>query len=175
MGFNDWIQIEPAPMALDARLTEIDKEAKEKLASEIQARVRGRVDPGIDLKDARRAQRIRVVENGGSIVIDEHDQDAVLRGGMAPQQDISQASAGGVASLFTMGTGVPEVDRAPDGTRRLAFRTVNESELFAAQEQKEQDRSVQETVTETLRMGIVDAVEDAVATVERRYPEDKFK
>jgi hypothetical protein len=175
MGFNDWIRIDPAPMALDARLSEIDTEAKEKLASEIQTRIRGRVDPGIDLKSARRAQRVRAMEKGGSIVIDEHDQDAVLRGGMAPQRDISQARAGSVADLFTMGTGVPQVEEAPDGTRRMVFRTIDENQLFAAQEQKEQDRAVQETVTETLRMGIVDAVEEAAAAVERRYPEDKFK
>lgn len=175
MGFNDWINFEPAPMALDQRLEEIDTEAKTTLAAEIQNRVRGRVDPGIDLKSAQKAQKIRVREAGGSIVIDEEDQDAVLRGGLAPQRDISEARAGGMADLFTMSSGVPEASRAPDGSNRLVFRSVASEDLFAHQEQDEQNRVIEETVTETIRMGIVEAVEKATSEVERRYPEDKLK
>lgn len=172
MGFNDWIRITPAPMALDARLDEIDNEAKSSLARDIQTRLRGRIDPGIDLSSARRAQTVRVTAKGGSLVIDEQDQGSVLRGGM-PQRDISKVSASGIADLFTMSSGVPEVERDPDGSNRLVFRTISADRLFAEQEQGEQNRVVQETVTETLRMGIVDSYETAVSEVERRYPEDR--
>lgn len=175
MGFNDWIRFEPAPMALDQRVQEIDQEAKSILAEEIQTRVRGRVDPGIDLKSARRAQKIRVRAANGEIIIDEEDQDAVLRGGMAPQRDISETRAGGVADLFTMSSGVPESVRAPDGSNKLVFRSISAEQLFAQQGQDEQNRVVQETVTETVRMGIVDAVEKATSEAEKRYPEDKLK
>jgi hypothetical protein len=176
MGFNDWIKFDSAPMALDHRLSEIDEEAKTGLAAEIQTRVRGRIDPGIDLKSARRAQKVRVKAEGGNIVIDEMDQDAVLRQqGNQPQRDISEARAGGVADLFTMSSGVPEAVRAPDGSNRMVFRSVHAEQLFGQQEQDEQNRVVEQTVTETVRAGIVNAFEKATGEVERRYPEDKLK
>lgn len=175
MGFNDWIHVDSSPMALDQRSTEIDQEAKTTLANQIQSRVRGRVDPGIDLKSARRAQKIRVQAKDGSIVIDEEDQSAVLSGGTAPQRDISETRAGGIADLFSMSSGVPEVTRAPDGSNRMVFREIAAEQLFAQQGQDEQNRVVEETVTETVRMGIVGAFDDATKKVEQRYPEDKIK
>lgn len=174
MGFNDSIYIDPAPMALDQRSEEIDQEAKSSLANQIQSRVRGRVDPGIDLKSARRAQKIRVKENDGNIIIDEEDQSSVLNGGAAPQRDISETRAGGIADLFSMSSGVPEIARAPDGSNRMVFREIAAEQLFAQQGQDEQDRVVEETVTETVRMGIVSAFDDATKKVEQRYPEDKI-
>lgn len=175
MGFNDWINIESSPMALDNRLSEIDEEAKNVLAGEIQTRVRGRVDPGIDLKSARRAQKIRAQASGGQIIIDEEDQAAVLRGGSAPQRDISEARAGGMADLFTMSSGVPDMARAQDGSNQMVFRTIAAKDLFAKQEQDEQNRVVQNTVTDTIRSGIVDAFDEATKKIEQRYPEDKLR
>jgi len=52
---------------------------------------------------------------------------------------------------------------------------VAAEDLFNIQKQNEQNRMVEETVTETLRMGIVDAFEDAATEVDRRHPEDKLK
>ena len=175
MGFNDWIRIDPAPMALDARLNDIDEEAKADLAAQIQTNLRGRIDPGIDLKSARRAQAVRATAKGGQIIIDEHDQDSVLRGGMEPQRDISQAQAGGAADLFTMSSGVPQIETRADGTRRMVFRTIAAKDVFAQQAKKEQDRTVENTVTETVRNGVVDAFQDAAKNLDRQHPEEKIK
>lgn len=175
MGFNDWIRIDPAPMALDARLNDIDEEAKADLAAQIQTRLRGRIDPGIDLKSARRAQSVRATAKGGQIIIDEHDQASVLRGGMEPQRDISQVKAGGAADLFQMSSGIPQIELGHDGARRMVFRTIAAEDVFAKQEQKEQERTVEQTVTETVRDELVNSFQDAAKNLERQHPEDKIK
>jgi hypothetical protein len=56
----------------------------------------------------------------------------------------------------------------------MVFRTIDASKMFGQQEQDEQDRVVEQTVTETVRAGIVDSYEEATHLVEQRYPEDKF-
>lgn len=174
MGFGDLIYITPAPMAIDRRQAEVEELAKIELAGDIQTRLRGRIDPGIDLMSARRAQSVRVAARGGSIVIDENDQAAVLRGGARPQQPRVRPQAEGIEDLFTASSGVPAATRGPDGSTRLVFRTISAGALFGQQRQVEQDGMVEATVTEALHAGIVDAFENATSEVERRYPEDKI-
>jgi len=174
IDLQNLIQIEEKETG-PSRLSEVDEDAKNRLAEMVQQRLRGKIDPGIDLKSAKRSQGVRVTAKGSRLVIDEKDQAAVLRGGMQPQRDISESRAGGMADLFTMSSGVPQAVRNPDGTTTLAFRSVAAEDLFNIQKQNEQNRMVEETVTETLRMGIVDAFEDAATEVDRRHPEDKLK
>lgn len=173
MGFSDMIYIDPAPSALDRHAEEVEQRAKAKLAAGIQARLRANVNPGIDLSSARRAQSIRVAERGGSIVIDESDQAAVLSGGAPRRQSRVQPQAEGIESLFKPSSGVPVAKREPDGSTRLVFRTISAGQLFGQQRQFEQDRMVEATVTETLRMGLVDAFEAAGSEIESMYPEDE--
>lgn len=172
MGFNDWIYVEPVPMAHEGREEEIDLLMKERLATDIQRNLRGRVDPGVDLKSALQAQSVRVRSSGGQIIIDEHDQAAVLTGG---QSNIPGAPASqGIESLFKLGTGIPTIETGAGGERRLAFRTVDAKKMFTEMAEAGRDTMVEGTVEESLRMNMVDAFEESFDTVRRRYPsEDK--
>lgn len=170
MGLNDWIYVTPVAAGAETRSDEIDQLAKTKLSEAIQSKVRARVDPGIDLRSAGRAQAVRSYASDGRIVIDEQDQGEVLTGSTKEPTPPGTAEADSVEDLYSMSSGIPEVIADPDGTSRISFRTIRASALFG-EKQIEQDESVQGIVTETLQMGIVDAVEEATADVLRRFPE----
>jgi hypothetical protein len=162
MKFNDWINIAPVSMATDAHLEEVDQDMKGELASQIQDRVRNQIDPGIDLRSARRVHSVRSVAEGGRIVISERKDVG------APQD--GEAKQGGIEDLFTISSGIPKVMG-----NQLVFNSIKESELFVHKTQEDQDLSVEHVVTETIRMGLVDAHTKAVQDVENRYPQEKVK
>lgn len=164
MGFNDWIYIEPAPMNGVDRFEDVDAEAKRTLASAIEQRIKTRVDPGVDLNAAQRAQSITARQEDGQIVIDEDDRAGVLRGSPSVSKPSSRTD---LDDLFQMSSGVPTVGQDAAGNRKLIFRAVDESKLFNLGT-SEQDETVEVAVTDALRMGIVDAFEGAVTTVNRR-------
>ena len=171
MGFNDWFIFESVPMAAEARFDEVDALAKDELAEKIQSRLRTQVDPGLDIKAAGRAQRIRVRSEKGQIIIDENDQLAVLTGGMSGRkQEEQKQKRSTLLSLFEPSDGVPIPVVGPDGRREFAFRVVKEEQLFKTASDA-RDQMAEEIVTETLQGGIVDAYERAIKTVNDRYPE----
>ena len=71
-----------------------------------------------------------------------------------------------------MSSGIPTVETMDDGRRGLAYRKIS-IETLLGQQRKQQDDTVERTVTDTLQLGMVDAVEDAVTEVERQYPAEK--
>lgn len=172
MGFNSWIYAEPAGPGAETHGEEIDSLAKAKLASEIQTKVRARIDPGIDLRNASRAQAVRSYADEGNIVIDEKDQAELITGEAedAGPAGTSTTEASTMDDLYSLGSGIPEIIADPDGTTRISFRTIKASSLFGDR-QADQDDTVQSIVTDTLQMGIVDAIDEATSDVNRRYPE----
>jgi len=161
VGFNDWINITPASMASDARMVEVDKAAKNELAEQIQTKVRNQINPGIDIRSAKKVHSVRASEEGGRIVITDKP---------GPMDAPKDSGPGGIEDLFSMGSGIPQVRQG-----KMEFRTIQDDQLWTRQSQDEQDQSVRQTVTDTVRMGIVDAHTKAVKDVENRYPQEKNK
>ena len=164
MGFNDWIQFDPAPMAALENEEEVSELAMGTLAKEVQQRLRSTLDPGINLQSAVRAQSVRVTAEGDQLVIDQEDQADVLGG--APkeaEEEGSDLEVTNVEQLFEMGSGVPKVVNG-----KLTYRTVSTETLFGDQKRQEQERVVEQTTVDVLRTGLVDAYEDAIGTITRR-------
>lgn len=176
-GFNDWIHIQPTPMGIDSYPEELDRRVQVKLAEQIGTRLRTRLDPGIDPKAANRAQAVRSRVDGNRIVIDSRDQlDAVTRAG---DNDDSGSDGRGldvedIDDLFNLSSGVPQIDTDPDGNERLVFRRVSSMEKLGLPED-EQDRIVDQAVTEVLQGGIVEAFEEASQGVEDEHPAERVK
>jgi len=158
-GFNDWINITPAPMAADVKAVEVDKATRAELAVQIQSRVRNQMDPGVDLRGSRKVHAVRAVEEAGRIVISD-------QGAPSSSDDDGE---GGIEDLFKMGSGIPEIAGG-----RMTFRTIKDEQLWTRKSQDEQDQSVRQAITDTLRMGLVDANTKAVKDVENRYPQEKY-
>lgn len=171
MGFNDWINIEPVSAGPEQRFEEIDSIAKDKLAEQVEGRLKGRIHQGLDTEASRRSQSIRSFADGGRIVIDYKDRGDALTG-EAKEKKGNRSSPKGLQDLFEPSSGVPEVVTGPDGQTSLAYRTIDYDKLFSEQYQNEQDQAVERTVTETLRMGMVESMEDATDEVKQKHPED---
>jgi hypothetical protein len=160
VGFNDWIYASPAPTAIDGRQEEVEERVRSKLAAQIQERLRTRLDPGIDLRSAKRAQAVRSVADGNRIVITGDDEDA---------KETSSIEANSVDDLFKLSSGVPEVYTDEFGTTQMVFRSIKMSSLLEVT-QDDQDKTVDQIVTDVLQLGMVDAIEDAMKDVESTYP-----
>jgi hypothetical protein len=171
MGFNDWIYIEPVRSATDGREEEVDLLMKESLSRDIQVGLRGRVDPGTNTRAAIKAQSVRVRADGGQIIIDEHDRSGMLKEEPGPSPEDTEEQ--GIESLFKMGTGVPKIATMADGSRRLAFREIDSSKLFRQMAEADKDEMVEGEVKDTLQTNMVDAFDEAVGEVTRRYPVEK--
>lgn len=169
MGFNDWIKVDPAPLSALDRFDEVDAAARERLAKDLQTRLRSTIDPGVNLKSAMRAQAVRVASEGDRLVIDSHDQAEVL-GASADMVDDDQDDneVTNVEQLFELGSGVPTV---VDG--KLTYRTISPEALFGNLKSADTSRVVEQTTTETLRMGIADAFDEASRDVSNRNPGDR--
>lgn len=166
MGFNDWFYVDPTPSTAESRLDEVESGALRRLAEELQPVIRNHVDPGVDVKDAARAQAVRVRAEEGQIIIDEDDHAAVLTGGH--QFDKPARKDSSVMDLFAPSTGYPSVT-GRGGKVHLSFREIDEKDVFRVSEEEEVD-AIHRTVTDKLRMGLVDAIEGAITEVKRRYP-----
>jgi hypothetical protein len=162
VGFNDWIQFEPAQMAALDNEGEVEQVAMDTLAKELQMRLRTTIDPGINLRSAVRAQSIRVSAEGDRLVIDQEDQADILG-------DASEEKAGGdndvtnVEQLFEMGSGVPTIVNG-----RLTYRTVTAEALFGDQKKLDQERVVEQAAADVIRNRTVDAFDEAMGTVARK-------
>ena len=172
-NFGDMIQIVPAEDVRIKYRDEVTELARERLARDVQQRLRGRVDFGVGVNAARRAQAIRVTAKGNRLVIDESDQGAVLGAAGDQVAETDPTLANNVDDLFEPSSGVPRMHTGADGKPRMVFRTITADQIFAGQEQKETDATVEQTVTETVRAGIVDAYDDALQQVARKHPEEQ--
>jgi hypothetical protein len=155
------------------RRDEVTENARQRLARDVQLRLRGRVDFGLEPRAAQRAQAIRVTSEGNRLVIDESDQAAVLGAAAGTLRESDPSAVANMDELFKQGSGVPRMSTGKDGKPRLVFRSIAARDLFEGQRQRETDSSVEQTVTDTLRTGIVDAYEGAFAEVERLHPGDE--
>lgn len=166
MGFNDFITFEPAPMSAFDKLEEVDTLAREKVAMRMQEGLRTTIDPGVDLKSAMRAQKIRVTSEGGRLVVNQEDQAEILGGGES-DSDAGDSDPNNVTSfdqLFEPSSGVPSV--GADG--RLIYRTVSPAVLLGEQRAEAQQMMVDQTVSEILTNNLVDAYDDAFREIGER-------
>jgi len=168
MKIGDFISIEPAPSAALSNPDEVDVSAREDLARRVQLSLRGKIDTGLQAP----SRQVRVAAEGNRLVIDEEDPAGVLAAAGEQVREEDQSTVHSVDELFELGSGVPSTRQADDGSIQLVFRTISLDDIFGEHRQEQQDLAVEQTVTETLRTSIVDAYEEAAATVERRHPGD---
>lgn len=170
MNISNWITFEPNAKASD-KTDEIESIAQTRLARDIQERLRNQIDPGIDIRSARRAQAIRVQAEGGQIVIDEDDQAKLFAGGVAEEENDAEPPASSLDDLFRPGSGVPEAQTQQDGSTQLVFRSIKASDLFNQQIAGRRSEMVEHVIADVLQTGVVDAVENGIQEVDRLYPE----
>lgn len=170
-GFNDWIFFDAKGTSPLEHAEEVNNHARQTLARDLQTRLRGRIDPGVGLEGALRAQAVRVSADGDRLVIDQEDQAGVLAAssGMVAGDNGEEASS--VEQLFELSSGVPSATQDASGETKMVFRTITLDALLGSQRQNDQDLMVEQTTTEALRSGIVGAFEDASEEVARRHPE----
>lgn len=160
IDLNQYINVDQGGSASQARPDEVDEGLREELAKRIEHRVKSRLDPGIDVRDAKRFSAIRAKEQAGRIVISDKDET----------NPYSEDGEGGVEDLFTMSSGIPTM---VDG--KLEFRTMNSENIFVRRSQETQDQQVRDIVSNTVQTGIVDDYSKAVQDVENMYPHEKTK
>lgn len=170
-GFNDWIFFSPKGTSPLEHTAEVNDHARQTLARDLQTRLRGRIDPGIGIQGALRAQAVRVSADGDRLVIDQEDQGAVLAASSGMVDNDNGQEATSVEQLFEQGAGIPAATQDASGETKLVFRTITLESLLGNQRQNDQDLMVEQTTTEALRSGIVGAFEDASNEVSRRHPE----
>jgi len=142
------------------RVEEAVEVANQKLAGRIEQRLRQEVDLGVDKDLALKAQSIRVRAEGDRLVIDTESQGDVLGTGENTRRKEETAT-----DLFTMGSGIPEVN--PDGT--LTYRKVSLDSIFRSQEDARKNANIERIAASTLQMHAGDVVEESLTEVDRRY------
>lgn len=164
MGFNDWINFEPAPMSAYDRLEAVDQLTREKVAGRLQSALRTTVDVGVDLHAAVRAQKIRVVADESRFVVDSEDQGDVLLNEERELEPGDPNEVDDVDELFKMSDGVPSVGK--DG--RLVYRSITPAALLGEQQREAREQQLEQTVTETIRNSFIESFEDAMQEIDRK-------
>jgi len=167
MGFNDWIYITPASSPAERHPDEVNERVQQKVAKELEQRLRGRLDNGISDSSARRARSVRSAAEGGRIVIDQGDDPA---SGTTDEDEGRSTHARDLDDLFSLGSGIPSVG---DGGV-ASFRTIDASALFG-RTQQEQDEMVNHTVQEVLQLELVDMLDGAIREVDDAHPSERTK
>ena len=168
MDILRFITFEQGSKAHD-RVEEIDDLAQTSLAKEIQQRLRQQVDPGIDLKSARRAQAIRVRAQGGQIIVDEDDHGKVLSHSAEREKEEADQQSSNLDDLFQPGSGIPEAVSQEDGTTRLVFRSIKASDLFGQLIDSRRDERVERTISDVIQSKTLEAIEEAHREIGRLY------
>lgn len=165
-GFKDWIRFEPAPVAAFDHVAEFDALAHERLARDIERRVKTTLDPGIDPKRSAEISRLKVKTEGRTFVINTDDSNEALAFAESPLKSRpEQNEAHSVEELFSMSSGVPEVKNG-----RLVYKTIKLESLMGTQQQFEQDQQAKHAIEDTLRENLPNAYEEAFAEIDRRHP-----
>jgi hypothetical protein len=171
--FNDIIYISMKPHVSDTRYEEVEGEFKKDIGRRVQAKLRTRLDPGVTFRGHQAARSVKVELNKeGSLAITGNEPGKDV---MKPKSEERPSAkvldrSDTVNDLFSPGTGIPSVVES-NGETRLAFRSVNDTELFTRR-QEDQDAEIKRIVDNTIQMATVDAMEEAVKGTERRYPSE---
>lgn len=172
---NDMLDFTMRPHVTQTRYNEVVEEFNANLSKTIEGEIKNRLDPGINFRGHRRVQSIRVdVTDAGSIRIQANepgkevvkpDQGAEVGRPVLDREDT-------IDDLFSASSGVPKVVES-NGSLRVAFRTVRDTALFG-RPQEQQDSQIKQIVDNSVQTSVVSSMEDAINSVERRYPSEKF-
>jgi hypothetical protein len=162
MDISRFITFEPKSDDFD----DVDELAQQKLAESLQFKLRTHVDPGIDLRAARRAQTIRTRAENGAIIIDEDDSIKLFSGGMSLQED-RKTQAVNVDDLFRPSSGIPEIQETQSGSQMI-FRSISLQTMFGQQFDSSQDEAVERLISNTLRNEAIPAIQEAIAESKRK-------
>ena len=139
--FGEFIDIEPKPSAWD-HSEEIENHVLDSIASDVQVRLRSRLDTGADLYAAVRARSVTVRNAEGRLVIQAEETN----------DDRENTT---IDDLFRSTTSTPYIEN-----NKLIFRQIK---------QQETDRSnlgaVKNSVEDALRLNLNQYVEDSVQKV----------
>ena len=170
MGFTDWVYTKPASAFLEFA-GEVEEKATTALAEHVQTALRTHLDPGIDLRAAQRVSGIRAAAEGNRIVITEGD--ALANAGVKEAEKAAtpigrRSSSASIESLFTMSSGVPEVDQSGGG-EGVVFRRLREEALFG--EEQVEEEVVRGAVQSSVQQHLVDSFEGAMHQASNEHPE----
>lgn len=143
----------------------------DKLADAIRRDIRITVDPGVNRDAAAQAEGVRVKAEDGGFVIFAKSHNDVLR---ATSKQVgggkSGVEAGSVGDLFSQSSGVPETETGANGTTKLIYKSISIENLFREQKEKSRDFAIGQAVTESVRMNIGKAYNEAMDEVDRKNP-----
>lgn len=168
MDIRNWITFEDGRQ--DDQDEGIAAAAQESLAKLVQQRLRAQIDPGIDLRSARRAQSISATYADGQITIGEDDQAKVLDGQQGEDLVDAEPPAGNLEDLFRPGSGVPESITGQDGSSTLVFRSISAANLFNHQVAGNRAETIERAITDTLRSNLVESIENSMREAKRHNP-----
>lgn len=169
MGFNDLLNIEPVSSSVFEHMDEIESEARSRLATRMQTSLRSVVDPGVNLRDAVRAQTIKVIPEGERFAVRREDQGNVLDGGGVPEPEEDPNEIANVDQLFELGSGVPTAK----ANGSLVYRTVSPEVLFGEQRRAHREQIIEQAVANSLTGDLIESYDEAFNDVRQRIPGTK--
>lgn len=174
-GFDNWFNVALSASPSITNYKETESLVDAKLAAAIERDIRTTIDPGMYKDAAAAAEGVRVKAAEGGFTIYAKSHDDVLRATSKQVSKESPASikASGVEDLFEQSSGVPQAETNPDGTTKLVYKTISIDALFSEQKEAAQKFAVDQAVTESVRMNIGKAYNEAAAEVERKHPGEK--
>jgi hypothetical protein len=147
---------------------EVEALVDTKITAAIERDIRTTVDSGVD-RTGSPGVRVKAKEGGFEIYAKGHDD--VLRatskqmgGGKSPIE------AGSVEGLFAQSSGVPESEPGPGGSTKLVFKSISVENLFNEQKEVAKNFAIGQAVTQSVRMNLAPAYNEAMDEVDRKNP-----
>jgi len=169
--FSNWINVSLEASPSINNYKEVETLVDARLAEAIQRDIRTSIDTGISKSSGAEAEGVRVKAEDGGFVIYAKSHDDVLRatskqvGGGA-----SAVEASSVDGLFSQSSGVPETETGPGGTTKLVYKSITIENLFKEQKETAKNFAVEQAVTQSVRMNLGGAYNEAMAEVDRKNP-----
>lgn len=169
-NFTDWINVTLDASPSVNNYKEVEALVDTKLAAAIQRDIRTTVDTGSRAAGAK-AEGVRVKAEDGGFVIFAKSHDDVLRAtSKQVQGGKSSVEAPNQAGLFAASSGVPETETGPGGETKLVFKSITVGNLFKQQKEEARDFAVGQAVTQSVRMNLGNAYNEAMDEVDQKNP-----
>jgi hypothetical protein len=146
-----FFDIEPMLSVWEVAAQDVIQLALDNVANDVQSRVRSRIDTGIDMRSAVRAQAITVRNEVGQLVIKTDPKKA------PPEENTT------VNDLFHTSTQPPTMEGG-----QLIFRRLKENQLRSRNE-----AAVKSSVEDAMKLSFPEHLNNAIRVVKSENPEIK--
>jgi hypothetical protein len=168
--FTNWINVSLETSPSINNYKEVESLVDGKIAEAVQRDIRTTVDTGSRAAGAK-AEGVRVKAEEGGFVIFAKSHDDVLR---ATSKQVgggkSAVEAGSMDDLFSQSSGVPEAKTGPGGTTKLVYKSISIGNLFKEQKEKARTFAIEQAVTQSVRMNLGNAYNEAMDEVDQKNP-----